>query len=169
MNHVYAIDVSDEISKQVETPANFELIISDGISIPVPAPTSPTAIILWNTCIPMTPSRSSKMPHGTATRWCLPFCITPNRLLGPTDISSYFDDEPTGFHLKEYTNRELRGMFRRIGFTKCKALLTYKGFVIPVLLPISPFCVFEHLLELPPRKLRRQLGKEARGRKVCGL
>ena len=35
--HVYAIDVSDEISKQIETPANFELIISDGISIPVPA------------------------------------------------------------------------------------------------------------------------------------
>ena len=90
-------------------------------------------------------------------------------LVGPSDISSYFDDEPTGFHLKEYTNRELREMFRRIGFTKCKALLTYKGFLIPILLPISPFCVFEHWLELLPRKLRRQLGKKLEAVRFVGF
>ena len=162
VNHVYAIDVSDEITKQIETPANFELIISDGISIPVPAGSIDFAYSN-NLMEHLHPDDAESQLENifTALRPGGAYlCITPNRLLGPTDISSYFDDEPTGFHLKEYTNRELREMFRRIGFTKCKALLTYKGFVIPILLPISPFCVFEHLIELLPRKLRRQLGKK---------
>ena len=32
---VYAVDVSDEITKALKAPANFQLIISDGCSIPV--------------------------------------------------------------------------------------------------------------------------------------
>ncbi|MCK4236917.1 MAG: class I SAM-dependent methyltransferase, partial [Candidatus Krumholzibacteria bacterium] len=33
---VYAVDVSEEITKGLESPQNFELIISDGCSVPVP-------------------------------------------------------------------------------------------------------------------------------------
>ena len=49
-------------------------------------------------------------------RACVYVCITPNRVSGPHDILGIFDDVVTGFHLKEYTFRELRRLFEDIGF-----------------------------------------------------
>jgi len=37
-------------------------------------------------------------------------------LSGPHDISAYFDDGATGFHLKEYSNEELYRLFLKTGF-----------------------------------------------------
>jgi 2-polyprenyl-3-methyl-5-hydroxy-6-metoxy-1,4-benzoquinol methylase len=34
--HVYALDVSESISSLAERPANLEIVISDGVSVPVP-------------------------------------------------------------------------------------------------------------------------------------
>ncbi|MEO1369509.1 MAG: class I SAM-dependent methyltransferase, partial [Acidobacteriota bacterium] len=39
--------------------------------------------------------------------------VTPNRLLGPHDISAYFADEPLGFHLREYSHGDLHREARR--------------------------------------------------------
>jgi len=44
------------------------------------------------------------------------YCVTPNRLLGPHDISRYFDTVATGLHLKEYTIGELANLYRNAGF-----------------------------------------------------
>jgi hypothetical protein len=54
-------------------------------------------------------------------------CITPNRLTGPHDVSRHFDREATGFHMKEYTNRELAGVFRAAGFTSASPWMQVKG------------------------------------------
>ena len=54
-------------------------------------------------------------------------CITPNRVSGPHDISKYFDDVATGFHLKEYTFRELRRLFEDIGFSRVTACVGGRG------------------------------------------
>jgi len=54
-------------------------------------------------------------------------CITPNRFAGPHDISKYFDEIASGFHLKEYTFSELRRMFREVGFLEVKAYIGIKG------------------------------------------
>jgi SAM-dependent methyltransferase len=54
-------------------------------------------------------------------------CITPNRLTGPHDISMYFDERATGFHLKEYTFGDLRRLFLEVGFSRVKALLGGRG------------------------------------------
>jgi ubiquinone/menaquinone biosynthesis C-methylase UbiE len=35
-------------------------------------------------------------------------CKTPNKVTGPHDISTYFDDVATGFHMREYDYRSLR-------------------------------------------------------------
>jgi SAM-dependent methyltransferase len=46
-------------------------------------------------------------------------CIfTPHRVTGPHDVSRSFDDRATGFHLKEYTYRELAGALRAAGFRR---------------------------------------------------
>lgn len=41
---------------------------------------------------------------------------TPNRINGPWDVSRYFDEVATGFHLKEWTYAELVDVLRAAGF-----------------------------------------------------
>lgn len=41
---------------------------------------------------------------------------TPNRIIGPHDISRYFDKEATAFHLKEYDFRTILPLLRQAGF-----------------------------------------------------
>ena len=48
--------------------------------------------------------------------------VTPNRLLGPHDISAYFADEPEGLHLREYSHGDLARQARRAGFSRVAAV-----------------------------------------------
>ena len=43
-------------------------------------------------------------------------CITPNRLMGPHDVSRYFGLDFVGFHLQEYTSAELKKFLLQAGF-----------------------------------------------------
>jgi len=83
-------------------------------------------------------------------------CITPNRITGPHDISRGFDEEATGFHLKEYTTSELTALFRQVGFSKIRPHVGARGSY----LPFHPWLLAgaEWLaLALPPRLRRRLL------------
>ena len=144
---VYAVDVSHEITKEVELPDNVELIISDGSSIPVPNDSIDLAYSdqLMEHLHPddavdqLANIYRSLVPGGRYV------CITPNRLSGPHDVSQYFDDVASGFHLKEYTLRELSGIFSRVGFRRFQALVGARGFElrVPALFPRT----IEFLLE----------------------
>ena len=144
---VYAVDVSHEITKEVELPDNVELIISDGSSIPVPNDSIDLAYSdqLMEHLHPddavdqLANIYRSLVPGGRY------ICITPNRLSGPHDVSQYFDDVASGFHLKEYTLRELSGVFSRVGFRRFQALVGARGFElrVPALFPRT----IEFLLE----------------------
>ena len=48
---------------------------------------------------------------------------TPSRLDGPHDISRHFDEVATGFHLKEWTYRELSHCLRKVGFRKIRSMV----------------------------------------------
>lgn len=48
---------------------------------------------------------------------------TPSRLNGPHDVSKYFDNVATGFHLKEWTYRELTNHLKKVGFTKIRTMI----------------------------------------------
>ena len=41
---------------------------------------------------------------------------TPNRLVGPHDVSKYFDPVATGFHLKEWSYHDILPLLERTGF-----------------------------------------------------
>ena len=56
-------------------------------------------------------------------------CITPNKLSGPHDISKYFDDVATGFHLKEYTTRELIRLQKKSDFQNSGYMPEGKAFM----------------------------------------
>jgi hypothetical protein len=94
-------------------------------------------------------------------------CVTPNRTSGPHDISSYFDDVATGFHLKEYTFAELRALLRGAGFAKVtpylgagRMHLYYPGFLV---------LAWERVLGALPAAQRRRLASSLPSRLVLGL
>ena len=95
------------------------------------------------------------------------FILTPHAITGPHDISKYFDDVATGFHLKEYTYRELNSLLRRIGFTDIRAqmmvrrifrqgIILFRIGLVHVDFPIF----FEALLKaVPIHNARRFIGR----------
>lgn len=120
VKQVYALDVSNEITKNLDMPDNFELIISDGCNVPVPAETVQLAYShqLMEHLHPEDAEEQLSGIYQAIAPGGKYICITPNRLSGPHDISRYFDDVATGFHLKEYTVSEIYQLFKQVGFSK---------------------------------------------------
>ena len=82
-------------------------------------------------------------------------------------MSKYFDDEATGFHLREYTYRELRALFRSAGFTKDFAIVGAKGKYrrCPTAIPIF----VEYVLMLFPKRIRKKLATTRPFRAVLNI
>lgn len=154
---VYAVDVSETLTRRSDRPANVEVVISDGTSIPVPPGTVDLAFSnqLMEHLHPddareqLANVFSALAPGGHYV------CFTPNRLSGPHDISVRFDAVATGLHLKEYTNAELARMLRDTGFSRVVAYAIVKGRSFA--LPIWMLAALEAGLSLLPRRLRRAL------------
>lgn len=126
VNRVYAVEVSDEITKTpVSIPSNLRLIISDGVDIPLEDGSIDVAYS--NQMFEHLHPDDAVDQLNNVFRILKPggifICITPNRLTGPYDISAYFENVATCFHLKEYTAYELARLFRKTGFSKIRILL----------------------------------------------
>ena len=151
---VYAIDVCDEISKAETTPDNFSLILSDGCSIPVP-PASVDVAFSNQLMEHLHPDDALEQLRevfdALAPGGCY-ICVTPNKLTGPHDISTYFDEVATGFHLREYTISELTALFRTVGFSKVRLHAGARG-VYPRF-PAAPLTLCERMLSALPFKVR---------------
>jgi SAM-dependent methyltransferase len=151
---VYAIDVSRCITDADQLPANMDLVISDGVSVPVQPKTISLAYSnqFLEHLHPEDALELLRDIHAALAPGGVYLCITPNRLAGPHDISGYFDSVPRGLHLREYTNYEVLRMFKRAGFSHAVSYL-----------PGRPnnqkfgltFC--EMFLSLIPAKIRRGL------------
>jgi SAM-dependent methyltransferase len=151
----YALDVSNEITKKIESDSGIKVIISDGSNIPLEDES--IDIIYSNQLMehihPDDAMVQLKNIFRVLAKGGLYVCITPSRFSGPHDISRQFDDVATGFHLKEYTVRELRDLFFKVGFKKVKLLVGY-GFYLPF--PVWAALSLESFLEkLPPRWAKR--------------
>lgn len=156
---VYAVDVSEIITKRQEMPENFHLILSNGCNIPLP-PHS-VDIAYSNQLMEHLHPDDAREQLENVYRVLVPggiyICITPNRLSGPHDISVYFDHVATGFHLKEYTKTELSGLFNQIGFSKVSLYIYARG--LSLTLPILLIRICEGLLTLLPFRFRREVAK----------
>ena len=129
VKQVYAVDVSDEITKSATQPANFSCILSDGTSIPVPAGSVNVAFSnqLMEHLHPEDAEDQLRNVFEALAPGGVYICATPNRLSGPHDVSRYFDDVATGFHLKEYTTGELSGLFKEVGFSRIRVFVGARG------------------------------------------
>ncbi|MBE9166062.1 class I SAM-dependent methyltransferase [Pleurocapsales cyanobacterium LEGE 06147] len=174
---VYAVDVSNEIAKNIIFPQNFKFLLSENCNIPVPENSINIAYSHQlmehlhpdDAFIQLQNIYRALVPNG------IYICITPNRLSGPHDISKYFDEIATGFHLKEYTVTELAELFRRAGFVKISLYKSYQrtNLEIPLnsaTLPIFRVC--ENFLDILPYFLRRKIASLPilfRGMTVIGI
>jgi glycosyltransferase involved in cell wall biosynthesis/SAM-dependent methyltransferase len=154
---VLAVDVSTEITNVPDVPANFTLIISDGCSIP--AQSNSVDVAYSNQLMEhLHPDDALEQVHnilGVLKPGGVYICITPNRITGPHDVSRGFDEEATGFHLKEYTTSELTALFREVGFTKVRSYVGARGLHLPF---YPSFLAGAERLSLAlPRGLRHRL------------
>lgn len=151
---VVAIEVSEQVASGARREPNFSLVISDGQSVPVP-PASVTVAYSNQLMEHLHPDdaeaqlaaiRTALAPGGVYV------CITPNRLTGPHDVSMYFDDVATGFHMREYTIRSFAALARRSGFSKTRMLPSLRGH--SMVAPLWPFMGLEAVLDALPLRLR---------------
>jgi len=157
VERVFAVDVSREITKSGEAPPNFDLIITDGCTIPVP-PGSVDVAYSYQLMEHLHPDDATEQ----LTNVCAALrpggvymCVTPNRINGPWDISRYFADVANGVHLKEYTNGELATMFHAAGFSRVRSFVRAKG--LNLMLPVGLMRGLEGALQVLPNPMRRRL------------
>ncbi|MFL5657745.1 MAG: polysaccharide deacetylase family protein [Ktedonobacteraceae bacterium] len=156
---VYALEVSEEITKSLRGPQNFELMLFDGCSIPLPAGSANIAYShqVMEHLHPDDALEQLANIHKVLMSQGIYICVTPNRLSGPHDISKRFDAVATGFHLKEYTNTELSNLFIQAGFSKVKAYVGALG--IYMRCPLFLLRLLEDLLDRLPHRLARAMAR----------
>jgi len=155
---VRAIEVSPEIAHGDRRPDNFELLLTDGTSIPVPA--GSVDLAYSNQLMEHLHPDDAEDQLRNIFRALAPrgryVCLTPHRLVGPSDISAFFSDEtPRGFHLREYTTAELVAICRRAGFARVRVVAVLPSAVLA--LPAGPFLALEQLALHLPRRARLQV------------
>ncbi|MDX1995622.1 MAG: class I SAM-dependent methyltransferase [bacterium] len=157
VRQAYALEVSAVISADVNRPANFELLLSQGARIPLPD--SSVDVVYSNQVIEHFHLEDLPDHLNEILRVLRPgglyITITPNRIAGPYDGSRYYDDVATGFHLREYTISELGQRFRRAGFRRAIQLTGVRGVYLHT--PSWLFWPLERLLLALPMKLRHRI------------
>ena len=166
VRQVYALEVSSEITDGVPTRRNCEVILTDGLSLPVPPGVAKLAYSnqVFEHLHPDDGLDHLRQVYRVLEAGGRYVCITPNRLTGPHDISMYFDDVASGFHLREYTATELAALMRIAGFAQVEAWTTRKG--ISLRLPWLIVRLTEKLIEVLPHRMRRAIGQRLPARIV---
>ena len=123
VNRVFGLEVSSVISEHQHGPDNFELVISNGTSIPVPDGSMDLVYSnqLMEHLHPDDAQEQLRNIYKALKPGGLYVCTTPHRVQGPTDVSQLFDDVAKGLHLKEYTYEELSSIFKETGFSSTVA------------------------------------------------
>lgn len=151
VQRVYAVDIHEKLVP-ASTPSNFSHVLSDGVSVPVSQVTVAYSHQLMEHLHPDDASEQLANVHAALAPGGVYICNTPNRLTGPHDVSRPFDDVATGFHLHEYTIRELHRLFRRF-FGKVRYLPMNNGVEIPIWIAV----VYEWCFSLLPRRFRLRM------------
>ena len=152
---IIALEVSNEIADNSGFPDNVKLILFNGFDIPIEDNRIDTAYSnqLMEHLHPDDAEIQLKSIFRVMRKGGGYICITPNRLTGPHDISRFFSDRPTGFHLKEYSAGDLRAVFLQTGFSKVIAYTILKGRRVDI--PFALVKITERLFESLPVKIKK--------------
>jgi SAM-dependent methyltransferase len=124
---IVAYEVADSIPFVEGKPENFELKIFNGFDMVEPP--SSYDIIYSNQVfehlhpddtLPLLRSYHTFLKDGGKL-----VIVTPHKLTGPHDISRDFCDDAEGFHLKEYTYKEMKSQLKATGYKNIKGYIGY--------------------------------------------
>jgi SAM-dependent methyltransferase len=165
---VCAVDVSDEIVRNIEFPDNLIFLLTDGCTIPLSDNSVHVAFSdqLIEHLHPDDTIEQLRNIYDTLQPGGTYICMTPNRLNGPHDISKYFSTTAQGLHLREYTIDDLGALFRSAGFRKVSALAGARGRYITV--PLFSLVIIEKLLLLLPHRIRKVIADSVPFRILLG-
>jgi len=167
--YVYAVDVSTEITAKIIPPANFRLLLSDGCSIDVAS--GSVDLVFSNQLMEHLHPEDALEQLRNIYRVLRPngkyFCITPNRLSGPHDVSQHFANVACGFHLREYSLKELLQIFKLAGFSKLQSYIGKDGRFIRV--PVWSGLAVEAAVGALHHRVRKRIGKMAPVRLLLGI
>jgi SAM-dependent methyltransferase len=154
---VTAVDVSETVTDQHAPPANFRLLLTDGVTLPLPD--CSVTLVYSNQLMEHIHPDDARQQLAEVRRVLVPgggyLLITPSRLTGPHDISRYYDDRATGFHLREYSRREVGELLREAGFARQRTYIGGRGRYLTF--PTPPAVMAESAFEGLPRRLRRRV------------
>ena len=169
VDQVYAVDVSAELSRSSPHPANFQLVLSDGCTVPVPTGSVDVAYSnqLMEHLHPDDAVEQLANIYSALTTGGVYVCVTPNRLSGPHDVSRGFDPVATGLHLKEYTVEELQRLFRGAGFSRIGVCVGARGRYLK--LPAVPVVLLEKLLWAMPPAAGSRIARSFPFRQLLGI
>ena len=152
---VIGVDISDQSVKSTPPPANFRLLVYDGFSLDLPDASAD--IVFSDQFIehlhPEDVDLHFRLVNRLLKRGGSYIFRTPHSFHGPFDISAYFSDVAEGFHLKEWTYRELRSRLRAAGFSAWRGGLKRKGRTHE--LPVALFAGYERMIGRLPHRARR--------------
>jgi SAM-dependent methyltransferase len=157
--HVYAADISDQRANQAEMPSNFELVLFDGFHLDLP-PAFADVAFSYQFLEHLHPDDLG--PHmDLVARALKPGGVyvldTPHAFSGPHDISRYFSNAAEGFHMHEWTYKEIAILGRKHGFDR---MSVYRfGVRWDTSLALIVTCFAERILRLMPEKLRWRISQ----------
>ena len=165
----YGLEVSEELTGKLPTSDKFEVLMSRNCDVPLPDNTVDLAFS-YQVIEHIHPEDVVYQLHEIY-RVLKPggcyYCITPNRLYGPSDISRDFDREATGLHLKEYSNTDLLELFQSAGFRQTWIERRIKGHHVRV--PVLPVRLMESAFEHMPWRLRTLLSRSFFGTRLLSV
>ena len=153
------VDVSEVIVSATAGLENLEIVITDGVSLPVER--GSVDVAYSDQLMEHLHPDDAKAQLANVVRALRPggvyICITPNRIYGPHDVSQGFDEVATGLHLREYSAHEIRGMFLGAGFKKVDFYAGGRGRYVrlPTAAALAAETTFERLPKLIRDKIPR--------------
>lgn len=156
VRQAYGVEVTDQLIPH-PAPRNFRLVLSNGSSIAL-APD--TVDVAFSFSVVEHIHSEDFIEHLAEVHRVLKpggiyYCVTPNRLIGPHDISRYFDDVATGTHMKEYSVGDMAELYRRAGFRQIWVEKRLKS--LRLCLPAVALRIAEGLVGALPRPLRTRM------------
>ncbi|HXH10159.1 MAG TPA: class I SAM-dependent methyltransferase [Alphaproteobacteria bacterium] len=159
VGQVYAVDISCQIGNSQEIPPNFSFIAYDGYRLALPDQCIDVAFSdqLLEHLHPDDVRLHLQTVGRILKEGGLYIFTTPHRFSGPHDISRRFSDEAEGFHLKEWTYRELIQLLLELGFARLRGFRFARGSVLPAPLPLMT--ALERIFERREKSIQRKIGR----------
>ena len=160
VREVFAVDISDQRSHKEAAPENFKLIVYDGYNLPQVTDSSIDIVFSFQLIEHLHPEDTGN--HFELVQRILKpggkyVFQTPHALSGPYDISKFFSDVAEGFHLKEWTYREIKTLVLKSGFSSFLPRLSTVG--IDIKMPFGYYSGLERILEQHSGRYRRVISK----------